>query len=73
MFIVLLSLHLQTDVIHELRPRSMDGVVDSGVSLNGDNGCGSDVGESQQVCNDDTIPVTYLMTIENYPLIVEEK
>lgn len=26
----------QTDVISDLRPRSMDGVVDSGISLNGD-------------------------------------
>ncbi|XP_065368627.1 uncharacterized protein LOC135961080 isoform X5 [Calliphora vicina] len=32
----------KTDVIHELRPRSMDGVVDSGVSLNGDSSCGPD-------------------------------
>ncbi|XP_058976082.1 guanine nucleotide exchange factor DBS isoform X11 [Musca domestica] len=38
----------KTDVIHELRPRSMDCAMDSGVSLNGDNGCNSDVGESQQ-------------------------
>ncbi|XP_075168526.1 guanine nucleotide exchange factor DBS isoform X6 [Haematobia irritans] len=38
----------KTDVIHELRPRSMDCAVDSGVSLNGDNGCNSDAGESQQ-------------------------
>uniref|UniRef100_A0A1I8PJP2 Guanine nucleotide exchange factor DBS n=1 Tax=Stomoxys calcitrans TaxID=35570 RepID=A0A1I8PJP2_STOCA len=38
----------KTDVIHELRPRSMDCAVDSGVSLNGDNGCSSDAGESQQ-------------------------
>ncbi|XP_061402646.1 uncharacterized protein LOC133338494 [Musca vetustissima] len=38
----------KTDVIHELRPRSMDCAMDSGVSLNGDNGCNSDAGESQQ-------------------------
>ncbi|XP_030557055.1 guanine nucleotide exchange factor DBS isoform X2 [Drosophila novamexicana] len=31
--------------IHELRPRSMDGVIDSGVSLNGDTGSSPDNGE----------------------------
>ncbi|KAM7344256.1 uncharacterized protein ACRADG_011059 isoform 2-T2 [Cochliomyia hominivorax] len=38
----------KTDVIHELRPRSMDGVVDSGVSLNGDSSCGPDSGDHLQ-------------------------
>ncbi|XP_032590893.1 guanine nucleotide exchange factor DBS isoform X3 [Drosophila grimshawi] len=34
--------------IHDLRPRSMDGVVDSGVSLNGDAGSSPDNGEQMQ-------------------------
>ncbi|XP_017865480.1 PREDICTED: guanine nucleotide exchange factor DBS isoform X3 [Drosophila arizonae] len=34
--------------IHELRPRSMDGVIDSGVSLNGDTGSSPDNGEHLQ-------------------------
>ncbi|XP_023171660.2 guanine nucleotide exchange factor DBS isoform X6 [Drosophila hydei] len=34
--------------IHELRPRSMDGVIDSGVSLNGDSGSSPDNGEHLQ-------------------------
>ncbi|XP_055920856.1 uncharacterized protein LOC129952343 isoform X2 [Eupeodes corollae] len=32
----------KADVIHDMRPRSMDGVVDSGVSLNGDTGSSPD-------------------------------
>lgn len=38
----------QTDVIHDLRPRSMDGAVDSGVSLNGDTGSSPDSIEHMQ-------------------------
>ncbi|KAH8413785.1 hypothetical protein KR222_008093 [Zaprionus bogoriensis] len=33
---------------HEFRPRSMDGVIDSGVSLNGDTGSSPDSGEHTQ-------------------------
>ncbi|XP_030369624.1 guanine nucleotide exchange factor DBS isoform X2 [Scaptodrosophila lebanonensis] len=38
----------KTDGMHELRPRSMDGVVDSGVSLNGDASSSPDSGEHMQ-------------------------
>ncbi|KAL9918236.1 uncharacterized protein ACN427_000659 isoform 3-T3 [Glossina fuscipes fuscipes] len=38
----------KTDVIHELRPRSMDGIVDAGISLNGDNTCNMDNGDHIQ-------------------------
>ncbi|XP_046866240.1 guanine nucleotide exchange factor DBS isoform X2 [Drosophila willistoni] len=42
----------KTDGIHELRPRSIDGVADSGVSMNGDAGSSPDSGDHMQTQQD---------------------